>query len=327
MIIILSVENDFTTLEIVNWLTLYKAKYKVLYPNNFLLNTTFEDLSYHGVQKYIEEKIECAISEVNVIWCRKWGVKSIVRENYISDLEFENNKAVYLSSLAEIQEINSLLLSFFPKEKVVNSFIDSKASKLNQLLLANKVGLKTPQTKVLSRKTHLEKFLKEAQYGLITKPMHEVFSMKIGNEFYTTYTSRVKLVQTNSDSFLPSMFQTEIKKKFEIRTFVYGNQFYSMAIFSQSNKQTEVDFRRYDQVTPNRNSKYKLPQDIQDKIQLLLGELQLKTASIDFIVDQDDQHIFLEVNPYGQFGMVSKPNNYNLEQKFAKYLMSYVPIN
>lgn len=327
MIIILSTENDFTTIEVINWLTRYKVKHTVLYANDFLTNATFENLTSEGIQKYIEEKIQCALSEVKVVWCRKWGVKSIVRENFLNELEFENNKAVYISSLAEIEEINSLLLSFFPKEKVINSFLSSKASKLNQLLIANKVGLKSPTTKVLSRKTQLEEFMNEAQAGLITKPMHEVLSLKIHNEFYTTFTSRVKTEQSNSDFFLPSMFQTEIKKKFEVRTFVFGDQFYSMAIFSQSNKQTEVDFRKYDQQTPNRNAKYKLPSDIQNRIQLLFKELQLETGSVDLIVDQNDQHIFLEVNPYGQFGMVSKPHNYNLEQKFAKYLMNYEPSN
>lgn len=214
-------------------------------------------------------------------------------------------------------------MNFFPKEKVINSFSASKTTKLNQLLIAKKIGLKTPLTKVLSRKVQLEKFMNETQDGLITKPMHEGFSLKIGGEIYTTYTSRVKLKESNTDSFLPSMFQAEIKKKYEVRTFVFGGQFYSMAIFSQSNKQTEVDFRKYDLQTPNRNTKYKLPQEIQNQIQLLFKELELETGSVDLIVDEDDQHIFLEVNPYGQFGMVSKPHNYNLEQKFAKYLMSY----
>lgn len=68
MIIILSIENDFSTLEIGNWLTFYKVNYKVLYTPAFLSNVSIEELSPQGVLAYIEKKIECAISEVKVVW-------------------------------------------------------------------------------------------------------------------------------------------------------------------------------------------------------------------------------------------------------------------
>jgi hypothetical protein len=34
------------------------------------------------------------------------------------------------------------------------------------------------------------------------------------------------------------------------------------------------------------------------------------------------EYVFLEVNPIGQFGMVSAPCNYNLEKKIAQYLIN-----
>jgi len=44
----------------------------------------------------------------------------------------------------------------------------------------------------------------------------------------------------------------------------------------------------------------------------------LESGSIDFIVDENDELIFLEVNPVGQFGMVSCINNDPLEMNVCE---------
>lgn len=46
----------------------------------------------------------------------------------------------------------------------------------------------------------------------------------------------------------------------------------------------------------------------------------LDTGSLDFVYSSDKKFYFLEVNPVGQFGMVSRPCNYNLELKVAQFL-------
>ena len=49
--------------------------------------------------------------------------------------------------------------------------------------------------------------------------------------------------------------------------------------------------------------------------------IKLKNGSIDIIRGVDNNYYFLEVNPVGQFGMVSNPCNYNIEEKFALKLI------
>jgi glutathione synthase/RimK-type ligase-like ATP-grasp enzyme len=49
-------------------------------------------------------------------------------------------------------------------------------------------------------------------------------------------------------------------------------------------------------------------------------QLELTTASIDLIVDLNENYVFLEVNPDGQFGMISYPCNYYLEKEIANQL-------
>ena len=90
-----------------------------------------------------------------------------------------------------------------------------------------------------------------------------------------------------------------------------------MAIWSQDNIHTEVDFRKYDTKNPNRNVPYTISLEIENKIHKLMEELGLNTGSIDFIYSSEGIIYFLEINPEGQFGMVSKPCNYYLEEKIA----------
>ena len=109
--------------------------------------------------------------------------------------------------------------------------------------------------------------------------------------------------------------------------FYMDGEFYSMAILSQADESTKVDFRKYNGAKPNRFIPYELPQIIKDQLTTLLNSLELNTGSIDLLVDESDNFYFLEINPVGQFGMVSLPCNYFLEKKVALNLIAKCQTN
>ena len=39
------------------------------------------------------------------------------------------------------------------------------------------------------------------------------------------------------------------------------------------------------------------------------------------ILNKNNEYVFLEINPVGQYGMVSEPCNYFLDKKIAHYLI------
>ncbi len=92
-----------------------------------------------------------------------------------------------------------------------------------------------------------------------------------------------------------------------------------MAIFSQNDSKTEVDFRKKTEDSQVRNVPYRLPEHIREKLIEVAAKLRLDTGSFDMIVDTDNNYIFLEVNPLGQFSMTSFPCNYYLERKLQKH--------
>ena len=59
---------------------------------------------------------------------------------------------------------------------------------------------------------------------------------------------------------------------------------------------------------------FKLPKYIEIEMIKILNKLELNCCSIDFVIDKKNILYFLEINPIGQFGFVSKRCNYNLEK-------------
>ena len=51
-----------------------------------------------------------------------------------------------------------------------------------------------------------------------------------------------------------------------------------------------------------------------------MRQINLRTGSIDMIVDQNGNYIFLEINPVGQFVAYGEFCNYYLDREMAKIL-------
>ena len=52
-----------------------------------------------------------------------------------------------------------------------------------------------------------------------------------------------------------------------------------------------------------------------------MDSLNYNMGSLDVIKTKEGKYVFLEINPYGQFGMTSVPCNYYLDEKIAKFLI------
>ncbi len=138
-----------------------------------------------------------------------------------------------------------------------------------------------------------------------------------------SYTKLVnkRFINSLPDIFPTMLFQQYIEKEYEIRIFYLDGKLYPMAIFSQSSDKTKVDFRNYDFNNPNRTVSCKLPKEVEEKLMAFMKDYKFDAASVDMVKCKNTgKHYFLEVNTHGQFGMVSEPCNYYLENKIAETL-------
>lgn len=117
----------------------------------------------------------------------------------------------------------------------------------------------------------------------------------------------------------PLIFQEYVEKKFELRITVVGHQVFACAIWSQASEHTVEDWRRYDlEHTPH--EPYQLPPVLEESCRNLVRTLGLQFGCIDMIVTPEDDYVFLEINPNGQWLWIEQLTNLPISEAIVKLL-------
>lgn len=313
MVLILSERRDVPTYHVVKWLEKYNITVHVITEKD-LINSV--QITNENILLKINKEV-ISLNDVNSYWYRR-GMLNLpyVVNQLLLPAEIESDLKQEKSLVEEI--IHAYLFNV----PSLSSYYSSDLNRVCTLYLAKKNGLQTPNFIVCNQKKDIQPFLNK-YIKIVNKPIGNGLYMNKENVQYLNYTSM--LVKDDFDSlppvFAPSLFLEYIEKKYELRVFYLDGKCYTMAIFSQSDVKTQIDFRKYSIEKPNRNEAYLLPKNIEKKIDKLMRSIRLKTGSIDIIVTPNDDFVFLEINPAGQFLNVSHICNYNLEKKIAQYLI------
>lgn len=319
-VLVVSSEQDLSTDEVIDWLRSFQTE---VYRINEIDLVNIETIELSEQEKTLisigERRI--ALSEIEGFWYR--------RHNFAVDLAIPQFKSSFpfqkelTRHLGEEQKKTADYLHFsFLKKRSLGNYFRTNVNKLMTLDIARSCGLQIPPTIVTTKKTSVAEFKKE-HTNIICKAISEnilVSDMEIGKAHHYTNEFTDDHIEKLTEIFSLSLFQKKIEKKYELRIFYMHGEFYSMAIFSQADPKTKLDFRRYNFEKPNRTVPYRLPEKIAECLQKLMTDMRLDTGSIDMAVNTEGQFVFFEVNPVGQFGMTSRPCNYYLEQKIAKFL-------
>jgi ATP-GRASP peptide maturase of grasp-with-spasm system len=308
---------ELSTNEVIEWLKYYDVDY-------IRIN---DDITNHRITLILGEKNikKLKINNVNLdnikaVWYRRGG-KLDTSKWFSSDFMTAEIFQHLVGELKTTKE--AFLYTIFKDKKKINSPFNSHLNKIEVLQEAQILGIHFPYTIISTSKNDLMQNL-DTFKKYIVKPINKIQDIEIGTEKYHQLTSGLSIenLQNLSEDIFPCIIQELVTKSFEIRAFYLNNKFYSMAIFSQENPKTVFDFRNYDYENPNRFVPFQLDKDYEEKLKQLLLKLKLNCASLDILRGVDGKYYFLEINPVGQFGMVSYPCNYFLEKEFAHYLKS-----
>lgn len=315
MIAILSKnELEQSTEDVIDCLEYSNQEYIRINGNDFLKRVRCVD-----IKSSIDE---IPIAKINISWFRRWFDDStsekIVDDTVISNL---NSIKLYQHLIKEESSVSTILWSQLREKKWLTNPTELRAGKLKVLITANNLGIEIPETIITTSKDELVKFKNKCK-RIVSKSITEVVNFMNKMDNYSTMTVEIKEedIERLNQTFFPSLFQQLIEKEYEIRTFYLDGKFYSMAIFSQFDPKTTVDFRNYNMKNPNRVVPYTLPEKVEVKLKSLMETLGLSTGSLDIIKSNDGRYVFLECNAVGQYGMVSSPCNYYLDRKIADYL-------
>jgi ATP-GRASP peptide maturase of grasp-with-spasm system len=329
MVVIFSEHQDYSTIKVMEYLrhwgrkvirintedtSLCKFDIKMSKTGQVIFNLFFKD-----------ELID--FSNVESVWFRRgdFSFGSVK----VNDLKVEGaniSKQINAYLFTERQTFNSFFYDFLKLSgiRILGNPVVYNTQKLSVLQLAAKHGLIIPQTFITNDAEQMRNTIQKSG-ELITKAIQDNISVLTKDHLFHSRTELINESKIHEvpDRLLPSLLQENLDKAFEIRTFYLDGEFYSVAIFSQRNEKTKIDFRNYDFDNPNRKAPIKLPAAIERKLQSVLNELSLNTASIDIVYTRQGEYVFLEINPVGQYDMVGKIMNYKLDKKIALWLMNY----
>ena len=330
MVLIFSIVNDYSTDIVVSLLRIKNVE--VIRINGDSGRYQFElcDLKHKIIFYDHLLKTHVNILDARSVWYRKCGLthkqfkstKPEAFDNFLGSTSLIHFKTNVQS---EIQRLVEFIHDECEKKDVcIGKRHLGDVNKLRVLKLAEETGHLIPSTYILNDKRQLEKILKNRHDVIITKAISDGIYHFDSRDRMAYYSKTERLTPAVIDQ-LPDRFgitkvQELLPKFCELRVFYFYGSCYSMAIFSQQNVNTSVDYRNYDQKSPNRCVPYVLTRSQCSKIRNLMEALGLNTGSIDFVMLHTTQLVFLEVNPVGQFGMVDEPCNYKLHELIANKL-------
>jgi ATP-GRASP peptide maturase of grasp-with-spasm system len=315
MILIISNSNDITTNDTIDWLVSF---FRINEGDKvYDLSIDFDSNIFNIVIKNEQSRV-LQLKTINSFWYRRNDLEVFIDEAKLST----ESQSVQYNLLKEWLQLKNYMYHILKEKRSLGSHQNEVFhNKLVCLSIATKIGISIPKTKITTFKDDLEMFISKNGVS-ITKAISNMFKIQTPMSFQTIPTQIITFdnLRILEDSIYPALIQKKIEKAFELRIFYMKNKFFPMAIFSQNDEKTKLDYRNYNREKPNRNIPYILPKDIEEKLQKLMDKLDLDSGSIDMIVTPEGEYVFLEVNPTGQFGWVSENCNYYLEEKIANYL-------
>lgn len=180
--------------------------------------------------------------------------------------------------------------------------------KPRQLMLASEIGFNVPQALITNDIASVREVAKAG--SAIGKPLRQ--ALINGEQERVIFTTRLEVLRDSDKepiALAPLIAQTEIKKQYDVRVTVVGQQLFATAIKSQEHEETTVDWRQGSR--PDlKHECIKLPSEVEEQCLGLMKCLNLRFGAIDLICDLQGNLWFLEINPNGQWAWIENLTGY-----------------
>ncbi|MEH2352633.1 MvdD family ATP-grasp ribosomal peptide maturase [Nostoc sp.] len=274
---------------------------------------------YYGSTKRVILSVDdqtLDLNEVSAVWYRRIAIGSKIPNSMDRQLREASLKESRVSIEGMIASIRGFHLDPLPN-------IRRAENKQLQLQIARDVGLDTPRTLTTNNPVAVKQFAQECQQGMITK-MLSSFAIydERGREkvVFTNPISSEDLDNLDGLRFCPMTFQEKIPKALELRTIIVGKRVLTAAVDSQALDKARYDWRKQGIALLDAWESYTLPEDVEDKLLKLMAEFGLNYGALDIILTPDGRHVFLEINPVGEFFWLERCPGLPISQAIAEVL-------
>ena len=260
-----------------------------------------------------DERISAA--EVRAVWARKlWSpiMADDLDERYRSMCTGESVAALegFLDALHAARWINDL-----ERQRAAEN-------KQRQLRLAARAGLRVPRTLVTNDPAAARQFFAETEGQTVAKLLRPLaVSMDAVQPFvYTNPVREEDLAGAEGLRHSPMVFQELIPKACELRVAWVAGKAFTGALDASGTSRGHTDWRR---AAPEecRWEKAQLHGDVASSLGTLMSELGLVFGAVDLICTPSGEHVFLEVNPGGEWGMLERDLGLPISEAIAEALL------
>jgi MvdD family ATP-grasp ribosomal peptide maturase len=277
--------------------------------------------AYYGGDERLtltNEEGEFDLREVAAIWHR--------RLNFGARLPATLDKQLRHASLGETSAAAHGMLASLKTFRMDHlHHIRHAENKQLQLQVARELGLNTPRTLTTNDPNAVRAFAKSCEGGMVTKMLSSFAIYDDGKEL-VVFTNPMKpedLDDLSGLSLCPATFQELLPKSLEIRVTVVGNRVMSAAVDSQVSARAAHDWRRDGLRMLQEWQPSELPHNVEEKILRLMDYFSLNYGAIDIILTPDNRHVFLELNPSGEFFWLERTPGLPISEAIADVLIGH----
>ena len=207
----------------------------------------------------------------------------------------------------------------------VNDPLSERAAenKLLQLRAAREAGLDIPPTLLTNDAVRARAFY-EAEGGRVVAKLLRPLSVSMGDAPFFVYTSDVRAADIEALDSLrhcPVVFQRKIEKRRELRVVYVAGQLFAGGLDASGSARGRTDWRLAE---PGECSwsRARLKAGLAAQLKTFMRRLGLAYGAIDLIETPEGGHVFLEVNPGGEWGMLEHDLGLPISEAIADALIA-----
>lgn len=252
-------------------------------------------------------------SEILSVWFRRPKKVMVDKINDEGVADFITNQSEAF--------LNGLYHSLLDTAKWINPIdtLQKGQHKITQLKLAKSIGFNVPKVLITNSVETAEFFFSQTAQ-VCNKSLNRP-NYYLDGEFRTFYTKKVDIndfkEHHKSIELCPTFFEEYIEKAFDIRVVVIESEVFAFKIDSQSNLDSQIDFRGAD-ATKIIHTPYTLPSDIIEKVLKFVEASGLIYSSMDLVLSTDNEYYFIENNSNGQWLWLEYLTGVNISDSLIK---------
>jgi glutathione synthase/RimK-type ligase-like ATP-grasp enzyme len=197
-----------------------------------------------------------------------------------------------------------------------------------QLRVARELGLEVPRTLVTNDPAAVRDFYAACGGRLMTKMLSSFAVYDRDGRESVVFTNPVgpeDLEDLSGLSLCPMTFQERVEKRLELRATVVGRRVFTASIDSQVSERAAHDWRRDGVALVGEWRPYTLPPEAEGRLLALMDYFGLNYGAADFILTPDGRHVFLELNPSGEFFWLEHGPGLRISGALADVLLGLAP--